>query len=76
MNIQTFKQLFWDVNESDLPFLEEKTVIARTLSHGTFAQIQELFSSYDRSLIQAIFMSLKKGALSERRRDYFSLILS
>lgn len=76
MNIQTFKQLFWDVHESNFPLLEDKMVISRTLSHGTFAQIRELFSTYSKEAILAVFMTLKKGALSERRRDYFALILS
>lgn len=76
MNTQNLKQLFWDVDEKSLPLLEENRIITRTLSHGTLAQIQELFSSYTKDAIQTVFLSLKQGALSERRRDYFTLILS
>lgn len=76
MKIQDFKQLFWDVDASDLASLEERVVISRTLSHGTFAQIRDLFALYGRDAIQTVFTTLKHGALSERRRDYFALILS
>ncbi len=76
MNIQHLKQLFWDIEEKDLALLTEKTIITRVLSHGTFAQIRELFSVYSKDAITRIFLMLKQGALSQRRRDYFTLILS
>ena len=76
METQHLKQLFWDIDEKDLSSLKEGVVIARTLSYGTFGQVQALFSSYDKESIQAVFQSLREGALSERRRDYFALILA
>jgi hypothetical protein len=56
--------------------LEGKTIISRVLSHGTLAQIRELFSAYHKEAINDVFRALKPGALSPRRRDYFTLILS
>ena len=76
MKIASLKQLFWDVSEKKLMTLESETVIARTLSHGTFAQIAELFSVYSKTAIAAVFVGLKPGAISARRRSYFTLILS
>ncbi|MFZ1626409.1 MAG: hypothetical protein WAT81_01225 [Candidatus Moraniibacteriota bacterium] len=76
MNTASLKQLFWDVSEQDLTALNSETVIARTLSHGTFAQIAELFSVYGRAAITRVFTGLKPGAISARRRSYFTLILS
>lgn len=75
METQQLKELFWDIDEAKFSSLDEKVVITRTFSHGTFAQIQALFSSYNKDVIRAVFMTLKKGALSQRRRDYFALIL-
>lgn len=76
MEIQQLKRLFWDIDEKKLSSLEERVVVLRTLSHGTLAQIQALFASYDQKVIREVFHAMKKGALSERRRDYFTLILS
>lgn len=76
MEMQNLKQLFWDIDEQSLSSLEEQVIISRVLSHGTFAQIQELFSVYGKEAVQAVFVTLKEGALSPRRRSYFTLILS
>lgn len=76
METQNLKQLFWDIAEQDLSSLDKKAIISRTLSHGTFAQIREIFSVYGRDAITEVFLTLKPGALSERRRAYFTLILS
>lgn len=76
MEMQNLKQLFWDIDEQSLSSLEEQVIISRVLSHGTFAQIQELFFAYGKEAVQAVFVTLKSGALSPRRRSYFSLILS
>jgi hypothetical protein len=75
MNTQDLKQLFWDTDEKDLPSIGKNTIIARTLTYGTYAQIKAL-SAYGKEAIRAVFLSLKQGALSDRRRDYFSIILS
>lgn len=75
METQQLKELFWDIEEAQLSSLGASVVIARTLSHGTLAQIQGLFSTYERDVIRSVLISFKKGALSERRRDYFTLIL-
>ncbi len=76
MELKNLKQLFWDVDEKSLSSLKEQAVIARTLSHGTLTQIEELFSVYGKEAVKAVFVSLKEGALSSRRRSYFTLILS
>lgn len=76
MNTLQKQSLFWDVEEKDLSLLTEEVIISRTLSHGTFEQVQALFSSYSKEHIRAVFRTLKVGALSERRRDYFTLILA
>lgn len=76
METHSLKQLFWDVDEKNLSSLAAKTIISRTLSHGTFSQIRELFLAYSKDAIVGVFGTLKKDALSSRRRDYFKLILS
>lgn len=76
MNTASLKQLFWDVDETKLASLDARVVITRTLSHGTLAQIAELFSVYGKAAITTVFTGLKPGAISPRRRSYFSLILS
>lgn len=76
MKIPDLKRLFWDIDEDGVSSLEEKTVISRTLSHGTLAQIRALFSSYGKDAVRTVFTDMKPTALSERRRDYFTLILS
>ncbi|TXI33799.1 MAG: hypothetical protein E6Q53_02380 [Candidatus Moraniibacteriota bacterium] len=76
MELQNLKRLFWDVDEKSLSSLKEQAIIARTLSHGTLAQIEELFSVYGKEAVRSVFATLKVGALSPRRRSYFSLILS
>lgn len=76
METQNLKQLFWDVDEENLHSLSEKAIISRVLSHGTFAQVSEIFSVYGKNTITEVFRALKQGALSERRQDYFKLILS
>ena len=76
MEIKNLKQLFWDVDEKSLSSLKEQAVIARTLSHVTLTQIEDLFSVYGKEAITSVFNTLKAGALSPRRRSYFTLILS
>jgi hypothetical protein len=76
MKTQDLKQLFWDVDEAVLSSLGDETVISRALSHGSFDQIQDLFSTYGKEVIRVVFVHLKPGALSDRRRDYFTLLLS
>jgi hypothetical protein len=76
METQNLQQLFWEVDEKDLASLSEKVIISRVLSHGTFAQIGEIFSVYDKNTISEVFRGLRQGAITERRQAYFKLILS
>ncbi len=76
MNIQQLTRLFWDVDTSASSFANKKTIIIRTLSHGTFGEIQSLFATYDSKAIQNVFNDMKPDALSKRRRAYFTLIFS
>ncbi|MBP6881857.1 MAG: hypothetical protein KBC35_04495 [Candidatus Pacebacteria bacterium] len=76
MKIQDLTRLFWDVADNSRSTLSEKEVIARTMSHGTFAEIKELLATHDKENLQAVFLTLKPEALSKRRCAYFSLILS
>lgn len=76
MKMHDLTRLFWDVDSNSLALLTEKKVIARILSHGTFAEIKELRATHNLALIQEVFLDLKPGALSARRRSYFSLIFS
>ena len=75
MDISTLKKLFWDIDESALPSLSKETIISRTLSHGTFLQIKDLFSLYTAQVIRAVFVQMKKDSLTDRRRAFFALIL-
>lgn len=76
MEMKNLQQLFWDVEEKNLSLLGAETIISRGLSYGTFAQIRELFHMYGKNAIRGVFVTLKQNALSPRRRDYFTLILS
>lgn len=76
MKIQDLVRLFWDVADNSCSTLSEKEVIVRTLSYGTFSEIKELRATYDKKTLQEVFLQLKPEALKERRRAYFSLILS
>ncbi len=76
MELKNLKQLFWDIDEKSLSSLKEQAIIARTLSHGTLTQIEQLFSVYGKEAVKSVFATLKASALSPRRRSYFTLILS
>lgn len=76
METATLKNLFWDVDEKSLRNLSEKSIITRALSSGTLSDVKAIFSLYGKEKIRSTLLSLKKGAISERRFTYFKLILS
>lgn len=70
------KQLFWDVDESNFETLDTKVVIARTLTHGTLAAVKSVMHTYGKEMVRSVFLGMKEGAITARRRSFFNLILT
>ncbi len=75
MNASILKQLFWDVDEASFSLLSEKHIIQRALTYGTLGVVRAIFNTYDKENIRKVFLNMKDGALTQRRRSLFTLIL-
>ncbi len=76
MDTMVLKQLFWDVDESGFSVLSEKHIIQRALTYGTLGVMQAIFSTYGKDSIRKVFLNMKDGAITPRRRSFFALILA
>ena len=70
------KQIFWDVNESELKSLSDEMIIKRAVTVGTLPVIQTVFSSYSRDKIVSSFSNLKPTSMPSRRYNYFKKLLT
>jgi hypothetical protein len=76
MNSLLLKKLFWDVDENSLANLDEKTIIQRTLSYGTWEALHAIVSTYGKEKVNSVFLEMKDTALTKRRSNFFKLVLS
>ncbi len=76
MNASILKQLFWDVDEASFSLLSEKHIIQRALTYGTLSVIRAIFNTYRKKSIRKVFLNMKDGALTPRRRSLFAIILA
>lgn len=75
MNIQSLTRLFWDVDSKNFSSLSSSKKIERTLTHGTYKEIEALFKECGKNEIKKVFFAMKKTAFSPKRYGYFVLIL-
>ena len=75
MKKEYLKQIFWDVEESNLNNLDKSQMVKRSISFGTLPIIQNMFSSFDRLSIKNIFLSMNPKTTTERRYNYFKKLL-
>ncbi len=76
MNKSYLKQIFWDIDEENIPNLSKESIIKRSISFGTLPVIQNMFSSFDRLYIKNIFSDMNPKTTTERRYNYFKNLLN
>ncbi len=76
MNQALLQQIFWDVDEAQLPQLNEEQIIARALSYGTVPVLQSVFAEYGKEKVRQVFLGMKMTNLDKRRQSYFTQLLA